>query len=405
VHRDLKPDNLFITAAGEQLFVKILDFGIAKSQQPGIAVKTATFAVIGTPRYMSPEQLVDTKNATKATDVWALGAVAYEALTGALPFDAESVPALTLAVFSGDFTPASQRAPALPPGLDAWFARIFQQEPSDRFASTGEMARAFHEALHTPASAPVSAPASSGTIAMPMVAEPAPIAAIPASTTPQMLEPPKKSRAGLWLGLAGALVVTAGAIGGVALWLNESAESSSNPEVTSSAAPQDEAVGGVDTFENANEIVSDAIKLNDAHGKAWAMTFHANGKAQIDLQDAKDRAVIRRYVYVNGKLDGVAPLELSKTEKQAIGYEVFRKSAARLDMLPQLIARALKRARRLDGAKIERVTIQRTADQQPVRPIHAVVIRASGNDVTYEFWAKGSFRCERKSGESCPAKP
>ena len=148
VHRDLKPDNLFWVDSGYDMFIKVLDFGIAKSTavtaQP--TVVTESTAVAGTPQFMSPEQLLSTKNVDGRTDLWALGVITYLCLTGRYPFNADTLAGLTLAICMEDFTPASQHRPTLPAQLDAWFARALAKEPGRRFATAGELAVAFERA-------------------------------------------------------------------------------------------------------------------------------------------------------------------------------------------------------------------------------------------------------------------
>ncbi|MBI4701237.1 MAG: serine/threonine protein kinase, partial [Deltaproteobacteria bacterium] len=91
VHRDLKPDNVFLVCSGYEIFVKVLDFGIAKHQGPAAGRPlTRTDAVMGTPEYMSPEQLLSAKAVDHRADLWALGVVVYEALTGWRPFHGET---------------------------------------------------------------------------------------------------------------------------------------------------------------------------------------------------------------------------------------------------------------------------------------------------------------------------
>src|SRR5579859_4562030 len=93
VHRDIKPDNLFLTDHDGELFVKVLDFGIAKRHGESMSM-TRTGAALGTPRFMSPEQLANAKQVTPAADLWSLAAVAYRALMGKAPFDGESAAAV-----------------------------------------------------------------------------------------------------------------------------------------------------------------------------------------------------------------------------------------------------------------------------------------------------------------------
>ncbi|XXY22149.1 serine/threonine-protein kinase [Sorangium sp. So ce216] len=145
VHRDIKPDNLFLTEVDGETFVKVLDFGIAKRARD-LRV-TTTGNVVGTPLYMSPEQLISAKDLDFRADLWSLGVVAYHAITGQVPFFAESIVALTLVVHAGRFKPPSALRPDVPPALDDWMRRALQLDPSARFGSAREMADALERAL------------------------------------------------------------------------------------------------------------------------------------------------------------------------------------------------------------------------------------------------------------------
>jgi serine/threonine-protein kinase len=85
VHRDIKPDNIFLSDGGGEAFVKVLDFGVAKIDAPELS-RTKTGTAVGTPYYMSPEQTMGAKTLDFRTDLWSLGVVAFEALTGRRPF-------------------------------------------------------------------------------------------------------------------------------------------------------------------------------------------------------------------------------------------------------------------------------------------------------------------------------
>lgn len=145
VHRDIKPDNLFLTEVDGETFVKVLDFGIARRARD-LRV-TSTGNVVGTPLYMSPEQLTCSKDLDLRADLWALGVVAYHAITGRVPFFAETIVGLTLTVHAGQFTPPSALRPEAPPALDDWMRRALQLDPNARFGSAREMAEALERAL------------------------------------------------------------------------------------------------------------------------------------------------------------------------------------------------------------------------------------------------------------------
>ncbi len=147
VHRDVKPANVFLVEGGTGLFVKLLDFGLAKLRAPGAHALTSAGMSMGTPYYMSPEQFLDPGNVDHRADLWALSVLAYECLTARMPFSAESLPALSLAISSGRFRPLSESRRDLGPALDGFMARAFAPELSARFGSAAELARAFGAAL------------------------------------------------------------------------------------------------------------------------------------------------------------------------------------------------------------------------------------------------------------------
>jgi serine/threonine protein kinase len=148
VHRDIKPDNLFLVESDESAFVKVLDFGIAKQDEmPGQSVVTMTGTMMGTPEFMSPEQVLSAKGVDHRSDLWSLGVVAYYALTGGVPFSGETLGSVCVAIAAGEFVPASTCEPGLPPAIDRWFDRALAVVPEDRFQTARDMARAFSKAL------------------------------------------------------------------------------------------------------------------------------------------------------------------------------------------------------------------------------------------------------------------
>jgi serine/threonine-protein kinase len=150
IHRDIKPHNLFLLdAKAHELYVKVLDFGVAKQADDRLAMTavTQTGALVGTPLYMSPEQLLGTAPASSQSDLWALGIVAYEALVGRVPFTGETVAALGVSVAKGSYALASSARPDLGSEIDDWFEHALRIGPEERFASASEMASAFASAI------------------------------------------------------------------------------------------------------------------------------------------------------------------------------------------------------------------------------------------------------------------
>ena len=149
VHRDLKPANVFVSdAGGGEIFIKLLDFGIARGGVlDGLAPTTRTGNMIGTPHYMSPEQIMGAKDVGYKSDLWSLGVLAYEALTGCKPFDAETIGALAVKLHNEPPPRPSLKNAALPPEVDAWFLRACARDANDRFAGAAEQAAALSAAL------------------------------------------------------------------------------------------------------------------------------------------------------------------------------------------------------------------------------------------------------------------
>jgi serine/threonine protein kinase len=138
VHRDIKPSNLFITRRSDgTMLLKILDFGISKTPV-GVTELTGTQTVLGTPTYMAPEQMKTSKGAEARSDIWSLGVVMYQLITGRPPFSGESYAELVLKVNSD--LPAPIMVP-LPPGLGEVIMRCLEKDPKDRPQNVGELAR------------------------------------------------------------------------------------------------------------------------------------------------------------------------------------------------------------------------------------------------------------------------
>jgi len=134
VHRDVKPSNIMVLKGG---IAKITDFGIARL--PNSAVKTMTGLILGSPRYMSPEQVIG-KSLDKRTDIFSLGVVLYEALTGEAPFDGDNVNAIMYATVNSSPPPPSSRNRLVPAMLDLIVAKAMAKVVDDRYQSIKEFA-------------------------------------------------------------------------------------------------------------------------------------------------------------------------------------------------------------------------------------------------------------------------
>ena len=140
VHRDIKPDNILLDAQGRPL---VTDFGIARAiSEGGDARLTATGMAIGTPAYMSPEQSAGEREMDGRTDLYSLGVVGYQMLTGELPFNAASTPAMLVKHISERPRPVSDRREGIPPDLARAVMLMLEKDPSNRFASARDLVTA-----------------------------------------------------------------------------------------------------------------------------------------------------------------------------------------------------------------------------------------------------------------------
>ena len=147
VHRDLKPANLFLARRPDgTTILKLLDFGVAKSR---LAVEglTATGSMVGSPRFMSPEQVESAKDVDGRSDIWSLALVMHELITGVATFAGNSIGEVFINVMQEDPTPLAEARPDAPPALDAVFARCFQKDRDERFPTVADLALALKPLL------------------------------------------------------------------------------------------------------------------------------------------------------------------------------------------------------------------------------------------------------------------
>ncbi|HEX3473472.1 MAG TPA: serine/threonine-protein kinase [Kofleriaceae bacterium] len=141
VHRDLKPDNLFVHRRNDGGSVlKVLDFGISKISLHGVSTRTGD--IMGSPAYMAPEQMESTRSVDARADVWSLGVVLYQLVTGRPPFHGDTLPLLCMHVVNDDPEPMSAIRGDLPDGFEDAVMRCLQKEPDHRYPDVGELARA-----------------------------------------------------------------------------------------------------------------------------------------------------------------------------------------------------------------------------------------------------------------------
>ncbi|HVJ92053.1 MAG TPA: serine/threonine-protein kinase [Labilithrix sp.] len=328
LHRDIKPDNIFVCDGEEDTFVKLLDFGIAKSssaaQGDGILDgETKTGQIVGTPYYMSPEQVTAQKSIDHRSDLWSLGVVAYEALTGQRPYDGPSFGALAVKIATGAPPKPSAVKPSLPEAVDRWFEKACAREAADRFSSAKEMSDALRMAFEGVVSLAASSTSRPGMesrrASSPARAQPGVDAGTGASARPDLaatevalgrsevsvsvaerLRPLGRSSTSWWIGGAVALFIVA--IGGVVLRsrmserndapdgvpsasASASASASSAPVVPKMAASGSE--GG-----KASEVRSSSSASSSADPETAPATIAPDAGVEADAQVEADAGAV-----------------------------------------------------------------------------------------------------------------
>jgi len=146
VHRDLKPQNLFLArTVGAAVKVKVLDFGVSKSVETlvrGPGALTSTRAMLGSPLYMAPEQMLSSRDVDCRADVWALGVVLFELLTQRMPFEADTLPELCLKVVTDPPLSLFELRPDVPEAMVQLVERCLEKDVDKRFSNAAELASA-----------------------------------------------------------------------------------------------------------------------------------------------------------------------------------------------------------------------------------------------------------------------
>jgi len=254
IHRDLKPGNIMMDESGNAY---LSDFGIARV----LGSNLTGSAIIGTPAYMSPEQ-ANGMPLDARSDIYALGVVLFELITGREPYQAETPMALLLKHINEPVPPLKNFRQDVPASVEAVISKATAKDPNQRFSSAGDMARSFQEALHTPATAPTRKAAAA-------VEDPATVVpAAPASAPSLKLSIPaaapaaeRKSQTGLIIGAALVILVIAAVIGFAVLG-NRPTEPTPLP-----ASPTAEVAAVPTPFADARTIETDAYTVSMP--RAW----------------------------------------------------------------------------------------------------------------------------------------
>jgi eukaryotic-like serine/threonine-protein kinase len=217
VHRDLKPSNLFLTQRPDgSPLIKVLDFGISKEIANDDLTATAT--TMGSPAYMSPEQIREAKRVDARSDVWSLGVILYELIAGTPPYTSETALGVIAKILENPAVSLSRHVPQVPGALDAIVARCLARDRDQRFASVAQLAAAlapFVPARERGIADRALALLGATVIDEPVLDEPPPPE--PPVDEPQPAPPPRRR----WLARGATLIAAAlvGLVAGLALWL------------------------------------------------------------------------------------------------------------------------------------------------------------------------------------------
>lgn len=321
VHRDLKSQNIKITSTGK---VKLLDFGIAKDAS-SLGV-TQVGGVIGTPHYLAPEQLGG-QSAGKHADIWALGVILYEMLTGKLPFESESLAGLVYKISNVQFEPPENMGRSIPAGVAEIVKKCLKKEAESRYQTIGELQKNLRlqmdsltgEAINPDAATVISAGFSADRLvpAAPVAPYSPTAAAVEETYTP---EPMNKSRLPMILMIGGAafvvflLVVSAGT--GVWFW-----SGSDTPAVNSPAGPANvrKLSGQSDT-----KRPSQKVRVDVDEGKAKVLRDgQLLGTTPLDLEAATGENVVLT-LQREGFQDKNVSVEVS-TQKKVFTFSMKQK--------------------------------------------------------------------------------
>jgi serine/threonine-protein kinase len=305
VHRDLKPANLFCVRGMDRLWsIKVLDFGISKLTNPAGSnpelTMTRANAVFGSPLYMAPEQMLSSRSADTRTDLWALGVILYELLTGRVPFGGDTLPEVYARIMTQPPAPLRNRRPDAPAEVEAVLLKCLEKEPVHRYQDVAELALALmpwapkraHVLVERITRVLGAAGLSTVTFSLRPSTGPAgtsSAAKTQASWGQTASALGQKSRAGALLVL-GVLGLMAG--GGTALWLRTGAASGESSQAAGLAkgsvaanpsSPQSTASARVESF-----VSIDSLPLSDSVGRDPSKARgQVPGKPGVDIAPGK----------------------------------------------------------------------------------------------------------------------
>jgi len=333
IHRDLKPENFFLSRRRDGTpHVKLIDFGISKlgieaNSRSGRRVVTQENTVLGSPTYMSPEQVRNSKSVDERSDIWSVGVSLYELLTAAEPFGADSIPEIFVNVLTKTPAAPDQLVQEIPPDLSAIVMRCIEKDPAARFQSVGELASAlFRFGTGKPSSvAPTwgegdRAPDSQSSLVgrlgpatnpgfkvvtgikiVPTPVDPmSPVASSPApmSVSATIAETPAKSGRGRIAAIAFAAVVLLSASGAAAWWklhhiAPPTAAAAAPPSAVAAAPTLPEATPSAEPAPSASaaSVASAASTSSSASPRASASAATRGGRPAVLTKPAGARPV------------------------------------------------------------------------------------------------------------------
>jgi serine/threonine-protein kinase len=300
VHRDLKPGNLFLARVDDEEVVKVLDFGIVKEtggqNETGGNIAgevTATGEVLGSPHYMSPEQVRGDKDIDYRSDLWSLGVILFRIVTGELPFPGDKLGPVISKILVDPISRATQIAPDLPSAIDDFFVRALARDRALRFQSVDEMLDELGRIAGAPpraASMPdtlladlwtragmASAPGPGGTLPISSArggaAAPGTLTGAGVATPAErdrVIRPPKRSRLAAALAFGAATMTVSAVVALVMLRAGSSREGEGSPEANGAATVPEQAATPPRPVAPIGPIEAPAQPATEASGSASA---------------------------------------------------------------------------------------------------------------------------------------